>query len=233
MKRFWAVVPAAGSGRRMGAELPKQYLPLHGRTVIEHTLERLASHPAIAGVVVVLAADDRHFESLGLSLRVPLWRADGGAERCHSVRNALTLLTTRAGDDDWVLVHDAARPCLRHADLDHLLERLEAHPVGGLLGLPVADTMKRTDADGEVVETVSRERLWRALTPQMFRLGMLRAALDDALAAGELVTDDAAAMERLGHRPRMVEGHGDNLKITRPQDLALAELYLQQQETGR
>jgi len=232
MKRFWAVVPAAGSGRRMGAEMPKQYLPLHGRTVIEHTLERLASHPAIAGVVTVLSGDDERFDALGIHLRVPLWRAAGGAERCHSVRNALDVLHPHADADDWVLVHDAARPCLRHADLDRLLESLEGHPVGGLLGLPVADTVKRTDATGDVVETVSRERLWRAMTPQMFRFGMLRDALDDALAAGELVTDDAAAIERMGHRPRMVEGHADNLKITRPQDLALAELYLQQQEKG-
>jgi 2-C-methyl-D-erythritol 4-phosphate cytidylyltransferase len=158
-----------------------------------------------------------------------LLSASGGEERCHSVLNALTALQKVADESDWVLVHDAARPCLRSEDIDHLLAELTDHPVGGLLGLPVADTMKRTDADDSVIETVSREHLWRALTPQMFRLGELYDALDGALKRDELVTDEASAMELAGKAPKMVEGHGDNIKITRPQDLRFAELYLAEQ----
>ncbi len=225
---FWAVVPAAGVGRRMGGDLPKQYLPLAGRRVIEHTLAHLC-HPAIQGMVVAITPGDPYFADITLPER-PLWRADGGAERCHSVLNALDFLASHAALGDWVLVHDAARPCLRAADLDRLITELTDHAVGGLLGLPVADTVKRTDGRGDVVATVEREGLWRALTPQMFRLGTLRQALHQAVTAGQLVTDESAAIERLGLAPRMVEGHADNIKITRPQDLALAELYLRQQQ---
>lgn len=223
--RFWAVVPAAGIGRRMGGDLPKQYLPLHGRPILHHTLARIGNHPRCAGVVVALSAGDPHWQAP--DLRAPLVTVDGGAERCHSVLNALEQLRTQAAPDDWVLVHDAARPCLRSADIDRLLGELSGHPVGGLLGLPVADTVKRVDAAGDVVATVSREGLWRALTPQMFRLDTLRDALGRALAAGKLVTDEAAAIEQVGLRPRMVEGHADNIKVTRPGDLELAALYLE------
>ncbi len=228
--RYWAIVPAAGVGSRMGAPLPKQYLQLAGQTVIEHTLERLCAHPRIEAVVVPLSGTDQWWAEIDLDrFAKPVIVAPGGAERCHSVLNGLDCLAERASDDDWVLVHDAARPCLRLEDLALLIDTLSGHPCGGLLGLPVADTMKRTDRAGEVVETVSRDQLWRALTPQMFRCRALREALSRALADGYLVTDDASAMEHAGHRPRMVEGHGDNIKITRPQDLLLAQTYLQQQ----
>lgn len=228
--RHWAVVPAAGSGSRMGAELPKQYLPLAGRPILEHTLERLAGHPAIAAVVVALAPGDLRFQALSLPGPERLVRAVGGAERCHSVLNALEALAGRADPLDWVLVHDAARPCLRRADLDRLMDELASHPTGGLLALPVRDTMKRADAAGEVTETVDRRGLWHALTPQMFRFAALREALRGAIEAGVLVTDEAQAIERTGGRPRLVEGHADNIKVTRPQDLSLAELYLRQQQ---
>lgn len=228
--RYWAVVPAAGVGRRMGERLPKQYLPLGGRAVIAHTLMRLATHPAIAGIVVAIAADDPHWPAHCPETPVPVYTAQGGAERCHSVLNALVALADHADERDWVLVHDAARPCLRHDDIDTLLAQLVLDPVGGLLGLPVSDTVKRCERDGRVLQTVEREGLWRALTPQMFRLGALRKALESALAQGRLVTDEAAAIEAQGLQPRMVAGHADNIKITHPQDLALAELYLRQQE---
>jgi 2-C-methyl-D-erythritol 4-phosphate cytidylyltransferase len=140
--------------------------------------------------------------------------------------NALELLCDRATENDWVLVHDAARPCLRREDIDRLIETLADDPVGGLLAVPVRDTMKQADSAGRVHRTVARTDLWHAFTPQMFRLGLLRAALRGALDAGELVTDEAAAIERRGLAPRLVEGHGDNLKITRPEDLPLARLYL-------
>lgn len=227
-QKYWAVIPAAGVGKRMQADRPKQYLELHGRTVLEHTLARFLDHPQISGVVVALTEGDPYWQELAIT-HPKLSVAPGGKERCHSVLNALQVLRQRADESDWVLVHDAARPCLRREDLNHLIDVLSPHPVGGLLGLPLADTVKRTGADDTVIETVPREHLWRALTPQMFRLGELHEAVDAALKNNRLVTDDASAMELAGKAPKMVEGHGDNIKITRPQDLALAQLYLAQQ----
>ncbi len=231
--RYWAVVPAAGSGTRMAAELPKQYLQLGDRTVIEHTLDALLGCPALSGIVVVVAAGDEHWAGIRNSYRErPVSSADGGAERCHSVLNGLAQLAAQAGPDDWVLVHDAARPCLRPDDVTTLIETLAGATHGGLLGVPVADTMKRVDADLKVMETVDRSGLWHALTPQMFRIAELRAALQDAIDNGVLVTDEAAAMERAGYAPRMVQGHRDNIKITLPADLALAEFYLQARQAS-
>ncbi len=230
-QRLWAVVPAAGRGTRFGSEVPKQYGLLTGRTVIEHTLAVLCRHPDLAGVVVALSAGDEYWPRLGLDLPVPLYAVVGGAERVHSVLAALSRLESLAAPEDWVLVHDVARPCLRDTDLKHLVATLIDHPVGGLLAMPVTDTVKRVNAAGEVLETVSRTGLWRAATPQMFRLEPLRTALHAALAAGWMPTDEAAAMEAQGHRPQVVAGHSDNLKITHPEDLALAELLMQAQNT--
>lgn len=228
--RYWAVIPAAGAGKRMGSETPKQYMTLHGKTILEHTLERMATHPDIHGVIVSVSAGDAYWQDIQKPEGVQA--VEGGRERCHSVLNALEFLSNEAASEDWVLVHDAARPCIRHSDLDLLIEQAGDHPVGGLLGLPVADTVKRVDPQQQVLETVPREELWRALTPQMFRHGELQAALQQALADDYLVTDDASAMEHVGKQPLMVHGHGDNIKITHPQDLALAGMYLQQQEQG-
>ncbi len=228
--RCWAVVPAAGVGRRMGAPIPKQYLRLGARLVIDHSLARLLEHPRIEAVTVSLGGEDSWWSDTAYVDHPGVIRAPGGAERCHSVLNGLAALHERAAADDWVLVHDAARPCLRRSDIDRLLERLTGHPVGGLLGVPVRDTMKRTDATGLIERTVTRDNLWHAYTPQMFRFAMLRDALEEALRRKLLVTDEASAMELAGHRPLMVEGHGDNIKITRPEDLALAAFYLAQQE---
>lgn len=224
--KCWAVVPAAGSGTRMGTELPKQYLPLAGRRVIEHTLERLGNHPRISGIVVALADGDLHWSRVKLACPAPVLTVTGGRERCHSVLNGLSRLREIAQPDDWVLVHDAARPCLRASDIDRLIAGLADHPVGGLLAVPVFDTLKRADGRGEVLETVERAGLWRALTPQMFRLEPLFQAIAAAVERGVLATDEAAAMELSGARPRLVEGHADNIKITCPQDLAMAEFYL-------
>jgi len=232
----WAVVPAAGVGRRMGSAVPKQYLELNGRSVIDHTIERLLLHPSIDGVTVALSAEDARWKTTEFSNHPDLVTVAGGTERCYSVLNALDSLVDRAGADDWVLVHDAARPCIRRGDIDHLIEMVLGHPVGGLLGMPVRDTMKRTDAADRIETTVERSQLWHAFTPQMFRVGMLGEALRGALDAGFLVTDEASAMEWAGHRPIMVEGHADNLKITRPDDLPLASYFLERQaaeESGR
>ncbi len=236
---YWAIVPAAGIGSRMGSSRPKQYLRLRDKPILQHTLERL-NLAQIAGIVVCVAEDDPYWETL--TLPRPVIRVSGGAERCHSVLNGLQALQPHAEPEDWVLVHDAARPCVRQADIETLMTQLAHHPVGGLLAVPVRDTMKRTHINIsnsqsvreanqlEVVETVSREGLWHALTPQMFRLEALSNALQSVLSGGELVTDDAQAMEKLGLRPVLIEGHADNIKITHPQDLNLAELYLQQQQ---
>ena len=226
--RYWAVVPAAGVGRRMGAAIPKQYLPLAGRPVIEHTLACLLTHPALAGVCVAVGAQDAWWANIEYAAHPHLLRAEGGAERADSVLNALERLAGRADPADWVLVHDAARPCLRHTDIDRLIHEAGAHPVGGVLGVPVRDTMKHAGLDRGIRETVPREGLWHAFTPQMFRLGMLREALREALRAGLPVTDEASAMEHRGLAPLMVEGHPGNIKITRPGDLELAAFYLSQ-----
>ena len=226
----WVVIPAAGAGTRMGTSMPKQYLPLLGKTVIAHTLERLSSHPRIAGVVVVIAAGDMHWSSVSSASAMTPIITEGGIERYHSVLNGLRKLAQSAQPHDWVLVHDAARPCIRHADIDTLINNLADHEVGGLLGVPVSDTVKRTDNAGNIVETVNRHGLWRALTPQMFRLEVLTHALQQVVTQHLSVTDEAAAMELCGFAPRMIEGHADNIKITHPADLALAELYIKQQE---
>jgi 2-C-methyl-D-erythritol 4-phosphate cytidylyltransferase len=229
---YWAVLPAAGSGSRMGAELPKQYLSLGDKKVIEHSLDALLACPALSGIVVVVAADDARWPGIAANYQdQPLTTVSGGVERCHSVLNALEHLAQQARADDWVLVHDAARPCLRPADVSTLIETLDGDMHGGLLGVPVADTMKRVDERQQVTATVDRAGLWHALTPQMFRLEPLRAALQDAIDSNTLVTDEAAAMERAGYAPRMVQGHRDNIKITLPADLALAAFYLQARQS--
>ena len=230
---FWVVVPAAGVGRRMGGAVPKQYFDLVGRPVIDHAIERTLMHPSVDGLYLALSDEDRWWEHTEFAGHPDLVRVTGGAERCHSVLNALHALQRRARPSDWVLVHDAARPCVRRSDIDHLIDMLRNHDVGGILGLPVHDTMKRTDAADRIVETVVRDHLWRAFTPQMFRFGVLLEAMEAALDAGQLVTDEASAVEWSGRTPVMVEGHADNLKITRPEDLPLAAFFLQRQaESG-
>lgn len=226
VETVYAVVPAAGAGRRMGSAVPKQYLEIDGRAVLEHTLWRLASHPRIAEVVVAISVGDEYFDDLRPRLPKNLVTAPGGAERCHSVLNALDALLLRAEASSWVMVHDAARPCVRAADLDRMLEELGDDPVGGILAVPVRDTLKRCAADGSIVDTVDRTALWHALTPQMFRLGVLRDAIARVLDAGGLVTDEAQAIERAGLTPKVVAGHSDNLKITHPEDLPLAAMIL-------
>lgn len=213
----------------MGAILPKQYLQLLGRAIIEHTIERFALHPRIAGVVVAVAVDDAHWPSIRPKLP-PLRVTTGGAERCHSVLNALHAIAEDAAPADWVLVHDAARPCVHHDDIGRLIDELGEDPCGGILGMSVRDTLKRCSPAGVIEETVDRTRLWHALTPQMFRFSVLRHALELALKNGILVTDEAQAIELAGGTARIVEGRNDNLKITRPEDLALAALFLRAQQ---
>lgn len=217
---FWAVIPAAGVGARMAADRPKQYLQLGGRTILEHSLGCFLDHPNLKGLVVSLAVDDPYWPNLACADDLRIQRADGGSQRSGSVLNALLQLNALgASDDDWVLVHDAARPNLSREDLDKLLAELADDPVGGLLAVPARDTLKRVDKHGRVVETVDRSLIWQAYTPQMFRLGALHRALADSLVADAVITDEASAMEWSGQAPRLVEGRADNIKVTRPEDL--------------
>lgn len=224
---YWAVVPAAGVGSRMRADRPKQYLSIGGRTVLEHTLTALADCPRIRALVVVISPEDPYWSGLSLNLDKPLLVTSGGQERADSVLNGLEALPPEATAEDWVLVHDAARPCLRQEDLQRLFA--PPHDEGAILAVPAKDTKKLAGADGRIEQTLDRSRMWQALTPQMFRLGPLKKALRSARKRSLAVTDEASAMEFAGYRPDLVEGHADNIKITRPEDLALAEFYLHQQ----
>ncbi len=230
MDKLFAVIPAAGIGTRMQSEIPKQYLPLQNRCVLDCTLSHFCTHPEIEAVVVPLAEHDQWWSQLQLAEHEKIIATNGGKERCHSVLNGLRSLENVASSMDWVLVHDAARPCLRKTDLDKLIDTVRAADSGGILAVPVRDTMKRGDDSRHVVGTVERVNLWHALTPQMFRLGELRDAIENALQKDLLITDEASAMELSGHDVLLVEGHADNVKITHPQDLLLADLYLSNQE---
>lgn len=217
---FWVVIPAAGVGARMAADRPKQYLEVAGRCLIEYTLDCFLGHPDLRALVVCLGADDPYWPQLPCASDPRIQRAAGGAERADSVLSGLQRLRELgAADQDWVLVHDAARPNLAHSDLQRLLQQLAEDPVGGLLAVPVRDTLKRAGPDGRVLDTPDRSCFWQAYTPQMFRLGPLQQALSAALAAGARITDEASALEWAGQLPRLVEGRADNLKITRPEDL--------------
>lgn len=223
MSRNYALVPAAGNGSRFGADLPKQYLPLAGKPLIRHCLETLCVHPRIEKVFVVLSVGDAWWSALewsDLSGRLETLYC-GGASRADSVRNGLRVLHDRLSEDDWVMVHDAARPCLAAHHVDALLDTLAHDDVGGLLAVPLADTLK-LEKDGRISRTLAREHLWQAQTPQMFRYRLLRGALD----AHREVTDEASAVEAAGFAPRLVASDMSNFKVTYRRDLHLAELIL-------
>lgn len=228
--QFWVVVPAAGSGQRFGSELPKQYQSLGDRRVIEHTVGRLLAHPRIAGVQLALAADDAVWSTLPLAASPHIRTTTGGATRMASVQAGLEALQGIVPDGHHVWVHDAARPLLPTAAIDRLCAALDAgRAVGALLALPVRDTVKQTWPDAALplaAQTLDRERLWLAQTPQAFIRGALQARLREAEADGVTVTDEAQAMERRGYFGQLVEGDARNLKITTPLDLKLAQLYL-------
>ena len=219
--RLWVVVPAAGVGRRFGGDVAKQYVELDGEPLIAHALRALFAHPSVEGAVVALAADDAAWPGWNEFLGKPVVACIGGATRAESVLAGLAALPESVRPDDFVLVHDAARPNLHADDLDALLERGRADPVGAILAAPVRDTLKRAGDDGGIDRTEPRERLWRALTPQLFRRLQLSRALEAAFADGIEITDESMAMERQGLRPLLVEGREDNLKVTTPADLAL------------
>jgi 2-C-methyl-D-erythritol 4-phosphate cytidylyltransferase len=212
----------------MGTELPKQYLPILGKPVLQHTIERLLAVPRMHGVVVALGREDAYWPELPFAGDSRVRVCIGGKERADSVLAALTFLSGEAAPDDWVLVHDAARLCVTVGDIDRLIDTIQPDASGGILALPSSDTLK--SVDGHVIGgTLDRTRVWRALTPQMFRLAELRHALEEAARQGLTVTDEASAMELQGCHPLVVEGRPDNIKITRPEDLALAAFFLERQ----
>jgi len=223
MAKFHVLIPAAGSGSRMGSGIPKQYLPLLGKPLVAHSLKLFAENPRIDSVNIVLSAEDTEWQKLAIDLheKITVHRC-GGETRAATVLNGLEQMDG-AAEDDWVLVHDAARPGLTHELLDRLLDDLQDDPVGGLLAIPLADTLKRADAMQRVARTEPRENLWQAQTPQMFRYALLKKALQ---AVGTAPTDEAQAIEALGHKPKLVLGDLRNLKITYARDLALVEAIL-------
>ncbi|HHF1961935.1 TPA: 2-C-methyl-D-erythritol 4-phosphate cytidylyltransferase [Haemophilus influenzae] len=214
-----AVLPAAGVGSRMQADKPKQYLTLLGKTLLEHTLDVMLSYPAVSKIILAVSKDDPYISTLSLDPKIHL--VEGGTMRAESVLNGLN---TIAEKNAWVLVHDAARPCLQHADIDKLLAIEDEQ--GAILAIPVTDTIKRSDNQQCIVKTEDRSQLWQAMTPQFFPVDILRDALSTGIQQGANITDEASAMELAGFRPHLVAGRSDNLKVTRPEDLALAEFYL-------
>jgi 2-C-methyl-D-erythritol 4-phosphate cytidylyltransferase len=230
---IWAVLPAAGIGRRMGSTIPKQYLTIDGVPLILHALRRLSAVSEIQIIIVVIHSEDNQWaklqKSIGEEFKNRIITVRGGDERYQSVLNGLTAVAEFADKDDWVLVHDAVRPCVRTSDIESLISKVSLHPVGGLLGSAVDNTLKKVGADLTVIETVDRESYWNALTPQMFRFAQLKASIEAVLASGEQVTDEAAAMEVAGFKPIMIAGSKDNIKITVESDLLLASQILKNQ----
>lgn len=222
--RLWGLIPAAGSGERMGGDRPKQYLEVHGRTILEHTIDALAGGAELAGIMVALARNDEYWPQLDID-QAAVHHCAGGPTRSHSVLYGLRALGGIAGADDWVMVHDAARPNVSAQDIRRLIETVAWEADGGLLALPVSDTIKR-ERDQRSCETVSRAHLWRAQTPQLFCIATLTRALDRALQDGQAVTDEANAMELLGFKPKLVAGSAANIKVTYPEDMVLLRTWL-------
>lgn len=228
--KIWAILPAAGIGQRMAASIPKQYLLLNKLAVIEHSLAVLAQLP-LEATVVALNPNDTHWQKLTLPAGIPnLMTVVGGDQRSDSVLNGLQSIA--AAPDDLVLVHDSVRPCVKLSDINHLIQEVvvDNECKGGILAAPLSDTIKRVSGENEVTATVAREGLWSALTPQLFRYGELRIALETAIKDNLKITDEASAMERRGHIVKVVQGSSRNIKITHPDDLTLAEMILKSQE---
>jgi 2-C-methyl-D-erythritol 4-phosphate cytidylyltransferase len=228
---YWLIVPAAGKGQRFGSHIPKQYLPLLGHTVMECTLNRLSLVPQINQIIVPIHPQDNTAQTLNFTHRSKIVFCEGGAERADSVLAGLDAIASQAHANDWVLVHDVARPCVRLSDIQNLINTLQHDPIGGILAHPVRDTIKQANDKNHIIATVPRQQLWQAFTPQMFRFSVLYQALKQAKLQKLVVTDEASAVELLGYQPKLITGSHDNLKITYPADLLLAEYLLGQQTT--
>lgn len=226
--RYWAILPAGGVGLRMQSQVPKQYLSLLGKSVLEHSIETLLSYPLIQKIVVVVSETDTFWPTLRDKFSQDrVLSATGGEWRHQSVYRGLQVLASIAASDDWVLVHDAVRPCLKQADVDRLIQTVGDHPCGGLLGIKVQDTLKTVDSQGRVQGTIDRSGVWYAQTPQMFRMNKLSYALERVIQEQHTITDEAGALQIIGEYPLMVEGNVQNIKITYPEDLLLAGKLLE------
>lgn len=226
---IWAIVPAAGLGQRMGKALPKQYLAINGKAILERTLERLLSVDSITAIVVVLNKDDEYFSGLPSAKNARVTTAIGGRERCDSVLSALYSLQDKVSAGDCVLVHDAARCCILPTYIEHLITTLKGDSVGGFLGVPATDTLKQADNKNKVIQTLDRRNIWQAQTPQLFPYSLLKSSLEKALENQQEITDEASAIEYCGLQPQMVMGHYDNIKITHPDDLVMASAIINHQ----
>jgi 2-C-methyl-D-erythritol 4-phosphate cytidylyltransferase len=230
--RIWAIVPAGGTGLRMNACIPKQYLQLGEHPIIEHTLRRLCCCDSVDQVVVGIAKGDSHWQQLAFNDAKLVAVINAGTDRAETVENCLQFIVEQGGEDDWALVHDAARPCVRVSEIIHLIDAVIGNADGGILAVPLSDTIKRGVAEGaenEILETVPRDDLWRAMTPQLFKVGELLSAIRMARVSGEKLTDEASAMEAAGVQVLLVPCSQDNIKITLPQDIPFAEMILRAQ----
>jgi len=231
LDKVWVVIPAAGMGKRMQSDVPKQYLKINGKTILEHTLNCFLFHPTVSGIIVTLNSDDIYWKTIKLDTTrgKPVYTVEGGIERSDSVMQGLDylLMVEQLSEDNWVMVHDAARPCLTKEDIDALLSLRSNTTVGGILGCPVKDTMKRSiPSNNTISSTEPRENLWHAMTPQLFRLGHLHQAIKYCSEKGIVITDEASALEATGKQVKLVEGSATNLKITKQSDFELASLLL-------
>ena len=225
--RIWVIVPAAGSGQRMAESIPKQYLQIQGKTILETTLDLFLKNEQIDKVVVTLAADDLLWPTLACASNTKIISTLGGSSRALSVYHGLVAMKTLVSEADWVVVHDAARPCLSTSALNDFIQKLSGHAVGGILAMPAKDTLKLSKSDTpEILQTLSRDNVWHAQTPQMFRYGLLLNAMQQALKSEHEITDEASAMELAGYSPQLIESNSRNLKVTTPEDLAMATFLL-------
>ena len=224
--KYWVVIPAAGIGRRMGSNIPKQYVSVNGKTIVEHTIDNFIGRKEIENICIAISESDKHWPALPISKNKKIITTIGGSERYESVYNALCALKDKANDDDWVLVHDAVRPCLKKSIIDRLITDISSNDVGGILALPCFETMKKVNNNRYIEETINREIIWRAQTPQVFKYKKLLLAIEKAINENIHITDEAMAMELLNYKPIVIMGDEKNIKITHQIDLKHLELFL-------
>ena len=228
--RLWVVIPAAGIGKRMGVDIPKQYITVCDKAIIEHTVEKFTSRNDLQGILVALSNSDQHWSTLELSKNNKITTVTGGEERYKSVYNALCSLKNKAGDDDWILVHDAVRPCITTSEIDQFIADVDhLNGIGGILALPCFETMKKANTNHEIEETIDRKFIWHAQTPQMFRYKKLFLAIEKIMNENIFITDEAMAMELAGYKPMLIQGTHSNIKITDQNDLKYLESFLRQE----
>ncbi|MBK68950.1 MAG: 2-C-methyl-D-erythritol 4-phosphate cytidylyltransferase [Legionellales bacterium] len=228
--RLWVVIPAAGIGKRMGVDIPKQYITVCDKAIIEHTVEKFTSRNDLQGILVALSNSDQHWSTLELSKNNKITTVTGGEERYKSVYNALCSLKNKADDDDWILVHDAVRPCITTSEIDQFIADLDhLNGIGGILALPCFETMKKANTNHEIEETIDRKFIWHAQTPQMFRYKKLFLAIEKIMNENIFITDEAMAMELAGYKPILIQGTHSNIKITDQNDLKYLESFLRQE----